>query len=52
MTRCSKGPRDLRGIDIEGLNRMASLSALSRKELVLVCNATWEDIYGHKVIYE
>lgn len=52
MTRCSLGPKDLRGIGIEGLNRIASLKALSRKELILVCNGYWMDLYGHKVIYE
>lgn len=41
---------DYRGIDKEGLNRMATLDAYSKDEVKMTLNAFWRRAYGHDVI--
>lgn len=44
--------KDYRGIDKEGLNRIATLQAYSYDELKIVTNMFWRAIYGKDVIYD
>ena len=41
-----------KGIDKEGLNRIATLQAYSHDELKIVTNMFWRAIYGKDVIYD
>ncbi len=42
--------RDYRGIDKAGLNRTASLEALTYEELRKLVNGYWKENYGHNIV--
>lgn len=43
---------DIKGIDKEGLNRIATLQAYSYDELKIVTNMFWRAVCGRDVIYD
>ena len=42
--------KNYNGIGLEGCNKIASLDAMTRDELIQSTNSCWRHLYGHDVI--
>ena len=41
----------MKGIDLEGLNWIASVDSMSQDELIESLNSHWKELYRHYVVY-